>query len=108
MPEQKTQDCFALIDLQQLIKQSPEQIVIIDVRSPDEYAEKHIPGAINIPLDKLESCSNELSKQAIIITACGKGGGRSAQAAELLNQLGFIKANFLCGGTFGWYDLQDT
>ena len=104
MPEQKTQDCFALTDLQQLIKQSPDQIIIIDVRSPEEYAEKHIPHAINIPLGELESHSNELSKQSLIITACGKGGGRSAQGAELLKRLGFIKAKFLCGGTFGWYD----
>ena len=78
--------------------------MIIDVRNPDEYAEKHIPGAINFPLNELENRTKVLSKQTIIITACGKGGGRSAQAAELLKQLGFIKANFLCGGTFGWYD----
>ncbi|MEO6253432.1 MAG: rhodanese-like domain-containing protein [Ferruginibacter sp.] len=86
------------------MKQSPDQITIIDVRNPDEYADKYIPGAINIPLDELESCLHELSKQAIIITACGKGGGRSAAAAEKLKQRGFTKAIFLCGGTFGWYD----
>lgn len=108
MPEQKTQEpiaigCIAQTDLQQLIKQSPELVTIIDVRSREEYAEKHIPGAINIPLDELESRANELSKQAMLITACGKGGGRSAQAAELLKQLGYSKAIFLCGGTFGWY-----
>ena len=88
MQEQKTQECFALAELQQLMKQSPDQLTIIDVRNPEEYAEKHIPGAINIPLGELESRSNELSKQAIIITACGKGGGRSAEAAEILKQLG--------------------
>ena len=98
--------CFAIKELQQLLKQSPEQIIIIDVRSPEEYAEKHIPLAINIPLDKLESRSNEFSKQGLIITACGKGGGRSAQAAALLRQLGFGNAAYLCGGTFGWYDLE--
>jgi rhodanese-related sulfurtransferase len=107
MQEQKIQDCFAKTDLQQLIKQSPDQLIIIDVRSPEEFAEKHIPGAINIPLSELESRSNELSKQAVIVTACGKGGGRSAQGAELLKQLGFSKANYLCGGTFGWYEKND-
>jgi rhodanese-related sulfurtransferase len=104
MTEQKIQACFAIEELQQLLKQSPDQITIIDVRNPEEYAEKHIPGAINIPVGELESHSHGLSKQAIIITACGKGGGRSAQAAEKLKQLGFSKAIFLCGGTFGWYD----
>jgi rhodanese-related sulfurtransferase len=96
--------CFAIEQLQQLIKESPEQVTIIDVRSPEEFAEKHIPGAINIPLGELKSRSGELSKQAIIITACGKGGGRSAQAAELLKQSGFSKANYLCGGTLGWFE----
>jgi rhodanese-related sulfurtransferase len=90
-----------------LIKQSPDQLIIIDVRSPEEFAEKHIPGAINIPLSELESRSSGLSKQAIIITACGKSGGRSAQGAALLHQLGFDKANYLCGGTFGWDEKND-
>ena len=104
MQEQKIQECFALADLQRLLKQSPDQLTIIDVRSPEEFAEIHIPGAINIPLNELESRSNELSKQAIIITACGKGGGRSAQGAALLKQLGFTNAAYLCRGTFGWYE----
>lgn len=104
MPEQKIAACFAIADLQQLIKQSPDQVTIIDVRNPEEFADKHIPGATNIPLGELESRSNELSKHALIITACGKGGGRSAEAAEKLKQQGFTKAIFLCGGTFGWYD----
>ena len=107
MPEQKIHECLAKTDLHHLIKRSPEQINIIDVRSLEEYAEKHIPGAINIPLVELESRSDELSKQSMIITVCGKGGGRSAQAAELLQRIGFSNANFLCGGTFGWYDSQD-
>jgi rhodanese-related sulfurtransferase len=70
----------------------------------EEYTEKNIPSAINIPLDELESRSIELSREAMIITVCGKGGGRSAQAAERLQQIGFSNAAFLCGGTFGWYD----
>lgn len=107
MQEQNIQDCFAIADLRQLIKRSPDLVTIIDVRSPEEYDEKHIPGAINIPLGELESRSNNLLKQSMIITICGKGGGRSAQAAGLLNQLGVINAKFLCGGTFGWYDSQN-
>ncbi len=97
------QNCFAIDKLQQLLKQSPEGIIIVDVRSQEEYAEKHIPGAINIPLGELGIRSGELSKESIIITACGKGGGRSAEAAEKLKQLGFSKTIYLCGGTFGWY-----
>jgi rhodanese-related sulfurtransferase len=95
-----------MADLQQLILQSPELLTIIDVRNPEEYAERHIPVAINIPLDELESRSNELPRQSVIVTVCGKGGGRSAQAAEVLQRMGFSNANFLCSGTFGWYEQQ--
>ena len=87
-----------------MLKQSPDKLTILDVRSPEEYAEKHIPGAINIPLPELEYRSKQLSKDIMIITACGKGGGRSAKGAELLKQLGFSNSNYLCGGTFGWYN----
>jgi rhodanese-related sulfurtransferase len=107
MQEQKIQECFAIRDLQQQIRQSPELLIIIDVRNPEEYTEKHIPGAINIPLPELESRSKELSRHVIIVTVCGKGGGRSAQGADLLKQAGFNNANYLCGGTFGWYNESD-
>jgi rhodanese-related sulfurtransferase len=113
MQEQKIQEpiatgCIAIDQFHQLIQQSFALVTIIDVRSPDEFTEKHIPGAINIPLTELEIRAKELSKDNIIITACGKGGGRSAQGAELLKQLGFSNANYLCGGTFGWYEKNDS
>lgn len=87
-----------------MLTQSADQLTIIDVRSPAEFAEKHIPGAVNIPLTELESHFKELSNDAIIITVCGKGGGRSAQGAALLQQMGFSNTKFLCEGTFGWYE----
>ena len=50
----KTPDnCITLDILQQKLK-SKTEIIIIDVRSNEEYNEKHIPNAINIPLEKLE------------------------------------------------------
>ena len=42
MTEQKIQTCFEIEELQQLLKQAPDQFTIIDVRSRDEYAEKHL------------------------------------------------------------------
>jgi len=104
MQEQKIQECLAIEQLRQLLKQSPDQVIIIDVRGPEEFAEKHIPGTINIPLNELERRARELSKNAIIITVCGKGAGRSAQGAELLKQGAFTKTYYLCGGIFGWYE----
>jgi rhodanese-related sulfurtransferase len=104
MQEQQQPTCFAMEDLKVMLKQASPQITIIDVRNTDEYAVLHIPGAINIPLSELEQRSGELSKDRTIITACGKGGGRSAQAAKLLRQMGFTTVNYLCGGSFGWFE----
>lgn len=76
--------------------------VVIDVRSPDEYAEAHVEGALNIPLDVLADRAAELSTDALLVTACGKGGGRSEQGAALLRELGFASVRSLCGGTSAW------
>jgi rhodanese-related sulfurtransferase len=77
-------------------------IVVIDVRSTEEYNEKHIPAAIHIPLDQLQTEFIHFSKENLYITVCGKGGGRSADAAEKLRQSGLSSA-WLCGGNLGWF-----
>ncbi len=51
--------------------------LVIAVRSPDECADAHIDGALNIPLDMLAERATEPSSDAVVVTACGKGGGRS-------------------------------
>ena len=82
---------------------SEKKIIIIDVRSVDEYTEKHIPAAVNIPLPLLEKEIMHFSKENFYITACGKGGGRSAEAAELIVMSGYV-STWLCNGTFGWFE----
>jgi rhodanese-related sulfurtransferase len=106
MHQQKIQECYSIKQLKKIMKKFPEKVIIIDVRNSDEFSEKHIPEAINIPLIELEDRSKELSKEAMIFTVCGKGGGRSVRGAELLRQLGFSYAAYLCGGTFSWYEEQ--
>ena len=99
----KTPDnCITLDILRQKLK-SKTEIIIIDVRSNEEYNEEHIPNAINIPLKKLEGKAKTFDRNKFYITVCGKGGNRSATGAEKLNQMNF-KALWLCGGTFGWFE----
>ena len=97
-------NCLAPEELNQLIADKKKLIKLIDVRTKEEYDEQHIPGAINSVISQLEQATNLFDKKIIIITVCGKGGGRSMQAAEVLKKLGFENANWLCGGTFGWYN----
>jgi rhodanese-related sulfurtransferase len=103
MKEQSELECYTKVYVQQLLEHSPSELLIIDVRGKEEYNELHIPVAINIPLANLETHIGELSKTKIIVTACAKGGGRSAQAADILHRHGFENVRFLCGGTLGWY-----
>lgn len=103
---QKTEECITADALSQLLKESEQKIFIIDVRNPEEFAEKHIPAAINMPLYDLSGRSTAFSKSDTIITVCGKGGGRSARAAEQLKQTGFVHAIYLCGGSFAWFDAR--
>lgn len=75
---------------------------VVDVRSPEEYASGHLPAAVNIPLDSLLEQARSWSRKQRIVTVCAKGGGRSAQAAQYLRDLGFGRTWWLCGGTLGW------
>ncbi len=62
--------------------------IIIDVRTPGEFASGHLDQAKNIPLDTLASKSKSLPKDKIIITCCASGM-RSASAKALLKSNGF-------------------
>lgn len=50
--------------------QELKQAVFVDVRSTEQYAQSHIPGALSIPLNEFESRLNELNKDQWIITYC--------------------------------------
>jgi rhodanese-related sulfurtransferase len=56
-------------------------------------------------LTELQFQLNGLNKDYQIITTCGKGGGRSSEAAKILKELGF-KAYWLCGGTNKWLNIN--
>lgn len=63
--------------------------IIIDVRTPQEYASGHIEGAVNIPVNNIETKINELKEMGKpIITYCA-AGVRSARAARALKANGF-------------------
>lgn len=103
MVKTQNEECLALTQLKTWQPEKLQQIKIIDVRSKEEYCEKHIPGAIHIPVDDILTSEKLFDKNDILITACGKGGGRSASAADALKKIGY-NAYWLCGGTFGWFE----
>jgi phage shock protein E len=79
-----------------------KSIVLVDVRTPQEYAELHIPGSILIPLDTLKTEAEKklMDKKAIIYLYC-RSGNRSASAAKTLVELGYSKV-YNIGGISSW------
>ncbi len=88
-------------ELASLLDKSPEKIDLIDVRWTGEYAEVHIPAALNIPLHLLPLRMNEVNKAKQVIFIC-RSGGRSSQACSLAESEG-IKAYNL---TWGMNDFE--
>ncbi len=85
--------------LKQMMKSSPE-ILLIDVREPEEFTGEHIPGALSIPLGQLDVAAERFDPDRPIVTYCGTGV-RGGAGARLLARRGF-DARSLEGGIKGW------
>ncbi|MBW1641038.1 rhodanese-like domain-containing protein [Microbacterium resistens] len=72
---------------------------LIDVRERDEFAQGHIPGAVNIPMSELRDRQHELPDGAMNVVCLA--GGRSARVVQALEAEGYDMAN-VEGGTQQW------
>lgn len=76
--------------------------IILDVRRPDEYAEGHIPGAINLPNEDIGATEiPELPDKAQLILVYCRSGRRSKEASEKLVKLGYTNIVEF-GGILDW------
>jgi phage shock protein E len=80
-----------------------ESFVILDVRTPEEFAQGHVPGAINISHDRLADRLGELvgAKNRDVVLYC-RSGKRAGMAAETLKTQGFGKLLHLEGDMQKW------
>lgn len=74
--------------------------ILLDVREPDEWQLGHAPGAINIPLVDVPARLDELDYDSQIYVIC-RQGGRSIQAAQYLEHVGF-EVIHVKGGMVAW------
>lgn len=76
--------------------------IILDVRTPEEFAEKHIPNAINVPNEVIgtEEIVELPDKDQLILVYC-RSGNRSKQASEKLVALGYTNI-YEFGGINDW------
>ena len=78
-----------------------EQIQLIDVRTPEEFAERHLEGAINVPLDSFDPAALPDTGGAERVLYC-RSARRSAEAAEKLADATGRDAVHLEGGILAW------
>lgn len=80
-----------MIDVKALL--ADQTTALVDVRSPMEYAQEHLPRAINIPLDELAYRVSEIEQlQAKTIVLYCRSGARSGMATSMLQQAGVKNA----------------
>jgi len=82
------------VDLKSIIT---EGAFLVDVRTPGEFADGHVKGSVNIPLDNLTKEIAQFNDKKNIIVFC-RSGNRSGMAKSLLEQQGF--KNVINGGTW--------
>ena len=90
------------------IMEKESDYIILDVRSPAEFSEKHIPGAINVPNESI--ASDEIAelpdKEQLILVYC-RSGNRSKTASQALADLGYTNV-YEFGGINDWpYEIEE-
>ena len=78
-----------------------KEAILIDVRTPAEYRDGHIPGVVNIPLAEIEKRLGEIPKDKKVVLIC-RTGNRSAQGTKFLRSKGFDNVFNSTGGMSTW------
>lgn len=99
----KKKTSITLAELKQLLENG-KNIIVIDVRSKEEYNDKHIPFASNLPVEEIEAGNFNPESEKVVVMTCAKGGGRSERAAKHIQDNCENECYFLEGGTLGWFE----
>ena len=80
-----------------------ERLFVLDVRTPEEFAQGHVPGAVNVPLDQLGARLAAVPRDREVVIYC-RTGRRSQLAADLLAANGYTRLRHLEGDMQGWVE----
>jgi glyoxylase-like metal-dependent hydrolase (beta-lactamase superfamily II)/rhodanese-related sulfurtransferase len=83
------------------LRTRPADATIVDVREPEEFADGHVPGAVNVPQADLATRLSEIPRDRPLFVIC-QGGFRSLRAAQFLCQCGIGDVVSVKGGTAAW------
>jgi rhodanese-related sulfurtransferase len=85
----------------QLVRQNGDDVMLLDVRSPDEHQAGTIPGSTLIPLGALRSRLDEIPRDKRVIAYC-KSSLRAWEASRILQGEGYENVEMLDGGIVAW------
>ena len=94
-------DFFKQPDINKGLKEyaEAENAVLLDVRTPQEYGEGHIPGSKNVPLQSIDKISSVAYNKSIPLFVYCYSGGRSRQATAMLQHMGYANVQNIGGIT---------
>ena len=112
-PESGKQPEQNISGLQEIAMEEAQEIwrnkaaIFIDVRTPAEYKQGHVPGAVLIPLNELANRQSEVPKDKKVLLIC-RSGSRSAQANAMLQRQGFTNTYSVKGGMLDWHEAVES
>ena len=92
-------------DAAQVIEDDPAGLVVLDIRTPEEFSEARLADAVNVDFydadfaDQLDA----LDKNDPYVMYC-RSGNRSSEAIKTMKDLGFVEVYEIDGGIANWYD----
>ena len=92
-------DFFMQSDINQGVKayQQREDAVLLDVRTPQEYRDGHIPGSKNVPLQTIDKVDSVVENKDTALYVYCYSGARSRQAVRILQQMGYTNVSNIGG-----------
>lgn len=86
-------------DINQGVKEysTTDSAVLLDVRTPDEYRQGHIPGSKNVPLQSISKVAGMIDNKSTTIFVHCLSGARSRQATAILQQMGYTNVKNIGG-----------
>ena len=92
-------DFFKQPDIHKGLKEyaQTENAVLLDVRTPQEYREGHIPGSKNVPLQTIDNVASIAENKDTALFVYCYSGARSRQATAMLQQMGYTNVQNIGG-----------
>ncbi len=91
----------AEVSVDQAYQMYQQGVFLLDVRTPEEWDQFHVPGTTLIPLDELPNRVNEVPHDQQIVVVC-RSGNRSQAGRDILLQAGFKNVSSMSGGLTSW------